>query len=346
MGRRRAAAAAAAVLAAALAGGALHGQEREARLAFLGDGGTGNANQRAVRDQILHFPVSIAFLLGDNIYDRGSKDDIGRKYDDVYRPLMDKGMSFHAALGNHDVSFCSVQTTTIERLPADADAYRWDILRCDVKAQLTHPSFGYIGGHRYYSVNTDAAAAPLGEVFVLDSNTLRTSQSKLSPLQTDRAQVEWLEQALAASRAHWKLVIMHHPIHSPSVPLKYFLFIPFQEGHARELQLEQQLGPLLKKYNVDAVLAGHNHFYARMLPQDGIRYFVSGGGGNTVYDYKDRPGYVATGGGFYHFLYVRLTPDRFEYYCVDRDGKSRDAGWWAKGDAADHAFPAGALPPK
>ena len=29
---------------------------------------------------------------------------------------------------------------TIEPLPDDADAYRWDILRCDVKAQLTHRS--------------------------------------------------------------------------------------------------------------------------------------------------------------------------------------------------------------
>jgi 3',5'-cyclic AMP phosphodiesterase CpdA len=196
-------------------------------------------------------------------------------------------------------------------------------------------------------VRTDNNTVPLAEVFVLDSNTLRTSQSKLSPLQSDKAQLEWLEQALAASPARWKMVMMHHPIHSPAVPLKYFFFVvPVQEGHARELQLEQQIGPMLKKYGVDAVLSGHNHFYARMGPQDGIRYFVSGGGGNTVYNFQDKPGYVAAGGGFYHFLYVRITQERFEYYCVDRDGKSRDAGWWAKGDAADHPFPAGTLPPK
>jgi Calcineurin-like phosphoesterase len=349
MGWRRPLAAAAAVLAALLAAGALQGQERverEVRLAFLGDSGTGNANQRAVRDQILRFPVSIAFMLGDNIYDRGSKDDFAQKYDDIYKPLMDKGVSFHATLGNHDVSFCTTRETTFDTLPADADAYRWDILRCDVKAQLTHPSFGYLGGHRYYSVRTDGNAVPLAEMFVLDSNTLHTSQSKLGPLQTDRAQVEWLDRALTASPARWKMVMMHHPLQSPSVPIRYFLFVPFQEGHSRELQLEQQIGPILKNHGVDVVLSGHNHFYARMLPQDGIRYFVSGGGGNTVYNFKDKPGYVAAGGGFYHFLYVRITPERFEYYCVDRDGHSRDAGWWAKGEAADHPFPAGTLPPK
>jgi Calcineurin-like phosphoesterase len=344
---RRRLGAAAAFVAAALAvlSGAARGQEREVRLAFIGDAGSGSSSQRAVRDQMLKRPINLAFMLGDNIYERGSKEDFGPRFDDVYRPLMQKGTVFHSALGNHDVSFCGTRTTLIDRLPADADAYRWDILRCDVKAQLTHPSFGYLGGRRYYSVRTDAAPAPLAEVFVLDSNTLRTSQSKLSPLQTDIPQLEWLEQALTASSARWKFVIFHHPMHSPSVPLKYFLFIPVQEGHARELLLEQQIGPILKKHAVDAVFAGHNHFYARMVPQDGIRYFVSGGGGRSAYEFKDQPGYVAAGGGFYHFLYVRLTPERLEYYCIDRDGRSRDAGWWAKGDAADHPLPPGTLPP-
>ncbi len=328
-----------------LAATSLRGQAPELRLAFIGDAGSGSASQRAVRDQMLRVPLAFTFMLGDNIYERGSREDFGPRFDQVYKPLMDKGTIFHSALGNHDVSFCGARTTMIDRLPADADAYRWDILRCDVKAQLTHPSFGYLGGQRYYSVRTDSAAAPLAEVFILDSNTLRTSQSKLSPLQTDIPQVEWLERVLSASNARWKMVIMHHPIHSPSVPLKYFLFIPVQEGHARELLLEQQLGSILKKHGVDVVLAGHNHFYARMVPQDGIRYFVSGGGGRSAYGFNDQPGYVAAGGGFYHFLYVRLTRDRFEYYAIDRDGRTRDAGWWAKGDAADHLLPAGARPP-
>jgi len=329
-----------------LAASSLRGQARESRIAFLGDSGTGGSNQRAVRDQMLRYPASLAFLLGDNIYERGSKELIGPRFDEIYQPLMARGTRFHAALGNHDVSFCTTRTITVEPLPDNADAYRWDILRCDVEAQLTHPSFGYLGGKRYYSVRTDAATPSLGEVFVLDSNTLHTSQSKLAPLQTDRAQVEWLERSLAASNARWKMVIMHHPMHSPSVPVKTFLFIPYSEGRAREIQLEKQLAPILKRYGVDAVLCGHNHFYARMTPQDGIRYFVSGGGGRSVYEPKSENGYVAAGGGYYHFLYVRLTNDRFEYYAIDRDGRSRDAGWWAKGDAADHPFPAGTLPPR
>jgi hypothetical protein len=96
---------------------------------------------------------------------------------------------------------------------------------------------------------------------------------------------------------------------------------------------------------VDAFMTAHNHFYARMVPQGGIRYFVTGGGGRRVYGFQPAPGYVATGGGYLHFLYVRLTRDRFEYYVVDSRGRPRDAGWFAKGDAQDRPLPAGALPP-
>jgi len=82
-----------------------------------------------------------------------------------------------------------------------------------------------------------------------------------------------------------------------------------------------------------------------MVPQKGVRYFVTGGGGRRVYGFQPAPGYLATGGGFLHFLYVRITRDRFEYFAVDSRGKSRDAGWFAKGDTADRALPVGSLPP-
>jgi hypothetical protein len=42
-------------------------QERQVRMVFLGDSGTGDANQYAVRDQLLRRPPQFVFLLGDNI---------------------------------------------------------------------------------------------------------------------------------------------------------------------------------------------------------------------------------------------------------------------------------------
>jgi calcineurin-like phosphoesterase family protein len=315
-------------------------QEREVRIAFLGDGGTGDNNQAAVRDQILQRPPQFVFLLGDNIYTKGRPSLFKSRYDDVYGPVMARGTQFHAALGNHDVFECGA--STLRPLPPGRDAYDWQARGCDVEEQLAHAPFGYLNQRRYYSVPSDASAEPLAEVFVLDSNTLGIAETRLPPAGDDTAQVEWLDRALGASRARWKIVTMHHPPHTPTASNG---FLGMGDGRIREVRLDNQLKPILARHAVDVVLTGHNHFYARMFPQEGIRYFVSGGGGRRVYGYAAQPGYIAMGGVFLHFVYARITPDRFEYYVIDSRGRSRDAGWWSKGDARDHLFPPGTLPP-
>ncbi len=325
-----------------LVAGSARAQERELRLSFLGDAGTGGSEQRRVRDQMLRFRTPYTFMLGDNIYSSGSARYIATRFDDVYRPLLQAGTIFHSTLGNHDVEAC--ESPNSDPLPVGADAYLWRRLRCDAEDHLNHAAFGYVGGRRYYSVPLPSAQNPLLEVFVLDSNTLNTTQSKLPLWREDKAQVQWLDAALGISRARWKVVVMHHPPQSPTTGAKYFFFVPVGEGRAREYKLDQQLGPILTKHNVDVVMTGHNHFYARMTPQQGVRYFVSGGGGRKVYPFVAAPNYVASGGDFYHFLYVRVTERTFEYYAVDADGRSRDAGWFEKGDTQDRAFPAGTLP--
>jgi hypothetical protein len=314
-------------------------QETEVRLAFIGDSGTGDANQAAVRDQILRFLPRYLFLLGDNIYSDGRGAYIRSRFYDVYRPLLMRGVVIHSALGNHDVQECL--GAEAEPLPVNADAYRWREPRCDVEEHLGHGPFGYQDRRRYYSVVSDPGPSPLVEVFVLDSNTLAGTQSK-TPLRPDRAQVDWLERALGASRARWKILAMHHPPHSPTAKNG---FLGFGDGRVPEVALKNQLEPILTRHPVDAVLAAHNHFYARMFPQAGVRYFVSGGGGRRVYGFQPAPGYLATGGAYLHFIYVRITRDRFEYYVVDSRGRSRDAAWFGKGDQADRMLPSGSLPP-
>ena len=314
-------------------------QEAEVRMAFIGDGGTGDSNQAAVRDQILRFLPRFLFLLGDNIYSDGRGAYIRPRFYDVYQPLLLRGVIIHSALGNHDVQECF--GAGVDPLPATADAYRVADRGCDVEEHLGHGPFGYVGQHRYYSVASDPGPSPLVEVFVLDSNTLAGTQSK-TPLRPDRAQVEWLDRALGASRARWKVLAMHHPPHSPVAKNG---FLGFGDGRVPEVALKNQIEPILARHSVDAVFAAHNHFYARMVPQTGVRYFVSGGGGRRTYGFQPAPGYLATGGGFLHLLYVRLTRDRFEFFVVDSRGRSRDAGWFAKGDRVDRLLPAGSLPP-
>jgi hypothetical protein len=312
----------------------------ELHIAFLGDAGTGDSKQRAVRDQMVKDAPRFVFLLGDNIYSNGNRRYFAERFDDIYAPLMTRGTVFHAALGNHDVEGCDA--TPLNPLPADGRAYVADSFRCNAPAHLDHGPFGYVRNLRYYSVPVPAVN-PLLEVFVLDTNTLKTSQSKLV-LREDTAQLQWLDSALGQSKARWKVLAMHHPPHAPTTGAKYFFFVPIGGGRTREFQLERELAPILARHQVDAVFAGHNHFYARMVPQGGIRYFVSGGGGRKTYGYTDDPAYVAAGGDYYHFVSVRVTRTSFSYRVIDSQGAVRDSGWFAKGDVADRPLPASGLP--
>jgi len=313
-------------------------------LGFLGDGGTGKKDQRAVAHQLelarSRGALDVVFLLGDNIYEKGQAKYIKPKYLDVYDGLLDE-IEFHAALGNHDVKKCKI--VEAESLPRGASAYRG----CEVDEQLDPANrFGFEGGHRYYRVSLEAAAdagpahsGTLVDVFVLDTNTLSTSQTLLDG-GDDRLQLEWLEGTLAESRAVWKVVVMHHPMHSPKASGWF-------KGHRREERLAAQLEPILSAGGVDVVFAGHNHFYARMVPQHGIRYFVSGGGGKGVYRHDPDEGYVVADdarGKFYHFVLVRVSDDKFEYCTVDANGTVRDGGWFQEGDVVDTLFAAGFCP--
>ena len=252
------------------------GEDTEVRIAFFGDAGTGDSDQKRIRDQLVSSsqnpPLDYVFLLGDNVYPSGAASDIRPKFLDIYQELFPLGIQFHSALGNHDLQMC--RGSDLRPVPPDSDAYSGR--RCDVGAHLDETMFGYVDGKRYYSVSS-GGSNPLMEVFVLDSNTLRTSQSKFKG--EDTPQLAWLEGALGRSTAAWKIVTMHHPIHSPPGERSFFWFC--RKGHDPELELREDIEAMLSSSGVDAVFQGHNHFFARMVPQKGVRYFVAGAAGGA-----------------------------------------------------------------
>ena len=76
------------------------------RFAVLGDVGTGDTYQIDVARQLMRrrdaFPFTFAILLGDNIYGAERPQDFDRKFVRPYKALIDAGVEFYAALGNHD----------------------------------------------------------------------------------------------------------------------------------------------------------------------------------------------------------------------------------------------------
>jgi predicted phosphodiesterase len=161
-----------------------------------------------------------------------------------------------------------------------------------------------MNGERYYSFRPK----PGVRFFALDSNYM------------DRPQLAWLEKELAASGSDWKIAFFHHPIYSSG------------GKHGSDLEMRRLLEPLFLKHGVDVVLAGHEHFYERIKPQNGIYYFISGGAA------KLRAGDVAprselTAKGFdtgYHFILMELDKDALHFQAISDQSKTVDSGTLAR----------------
>ncbi len=147
------------------------------RFLAVADTGSGDANQRAVGQQmaLVHQrrPVDLVILGGDNIYPSGDLAMVESAFQQPYGALLRAGVPFHAVLGNHDIR------------TANGDP------------QVAYKPFGMNG--RYYTLRR----GPL-EFFLLDTNGNADWQRQIS----------WLRTVLARSSAPWKVVVGHHPIYS------------------------------------------------------------------------------------------------------------------------------------
>ncbi len=309
-----------------------------ARFILVGDTGTGDERARSVAAQVRRTveeaSVSHVFLLGDNVYERGEARFIGSRFLDVYRGVLSLGVRIHAALGNHDVERCG--ESGLRPVPRDETAYA--LARdCEVDAHLATPEFGYRDGSRYYSIEipgSGSSEAPLAEVFVLDTNTLGEDDTKIED-GTDEPQLRWVAEALRVSRARWKVVAMHGTMYAPTRCQWLGLFCRDDDE-----VLRSELEPIFMEHGVDAVFQGHQHFYALLRPQRGVRYFVTGAGGKKPDSARNDARAVRREdrGAFNHFVYVLATEDRFAYCAIDAAGEVRDRGSFGRGDPADGTF--------
>jgi 3',5'-cyclic AMP phosphodiesterase CpdA len=76
------------------------------RFAVIGDSGSGKRAQYDVGDQLVaareSFPFEFVIMLGDNLLGSQRPADFVEKFERPYGPLLQAGVSFYAALGNHD----------------------------------------------------------------------------------------------------------------------------------------------------------------------------------------------------------------------------------------------------
>jgi Calcineurin-like phosphoesterase len=255
----------------------LPNQPDSVKFAIIGDSGTGSSSQYKVAEKLIaaraKFPYEFVLMMGDNLYSGSGPKDYKKKFEEPYKPLLDAGLKFYAALGNHD--------NTDER---------------------NYKPFN-MGGQRYYTFKPKNGV----RIFALDTNYM------------DQPQLQWLEKELTASGSDWKIAFFHHPLYSSG------------GTHGSDFQLRTQLEPMFLKHGVDAVFAGHEHFYERIKPQKGIYYFTSGGAA------KLRDGDIKktdlTAKAFdtgYHFMLIEVTKDTLHFQAISDQGQIVDSGALAR----------------
>lgn len=76
------------------------------KFAVLGDFGIGDPVQYQLADQMVkfhdRFKYETVVMVGDNLYGSERPQDFQKKFEIPYKPLLDSGVKFYGALGNHD----------------------------------------------------------------------------------------------------------------------------------------------------------------------------------------------------------------------------------------------------
>ncbi len=118
-------------------------------------------------------------------------------------------------------------------------------------------------------------------------------------------ELQWLENILKNTDKKWKFIVLHEPGYSSG-------------GHKNNKKVQNYIQPLCKKYGVQIVFGGHNHYYAR-AEVNSVVHITAGGGGAPLYNPKSSQPYVIKAVKKYHFCKVSIDDDKLNFVAVDDD---------------------------
>jgi tartrate-resistant acid phosphatase type 5 len=241
----------------------------------------------AAKATAARFIVSV----GDNFYEDGvasaSDPQWQTSFENVYQdPALQ--VPWQVILGNHD--------------------YHGN---CDAQLEYARTHSRWNMPDRYFLQTHPIDTATTADFFYLDTTPMIKSYwkhgktTKSVATQDVKKQLAWFKDALAASKARWKIVIGHHPIYSGG-------------EHGDTAELVEHILPLLHENKVQAWFNGHDHDLQHLVAGD-LNLFCSGAGSefrptkDTVHTKfaKARSGFTT----------VSLQPDRMLVRMTDNLGQ-------------------------
>ncbi len=226
------------------------GVAKNTRVWVLGDSGTNNSSQKAVRDAYYAFTgarhTDLWLMLGDNAYSDGTDANYQSAVfgaTNAYPAMLRKSVLW-PTLGNHDGHSADSLTQTgpyydIFTLPANAEA--------GGLASGTEAYYSFDYGNIHF--------------ICLESYQVPGNATAFSTMKT------WLSNDVNATTRDWVVVFWHHP--------------PYSKGsHDSDTdslmtKMRTDINPIIENGGVDLVLTGHSHAYERSFLLDG-HYGTSG----------------------------------------------------------------------
>jgi acid phosphatase len=289
-----------ATVASQLLPGNLHADEpagKSLHFAVIGDWGRkGRPDQSQVSHQMgiacQAAAASFVVSLGDNFYEVGVKDmadpQFHESYENVYT-AQSLQAPWYVILGNHD--YCG---------------------NCDAQLEYAKKSPRWTMPARYFQQTHTIDPATKLDLFYVDTSPFILAY-KEHPLiapniatQNTALQLQWLEQALAASTAQWKFVMGHHPAYSSGL------------AHGNQPEIIEHFMPLFDKYKVDAYFAGHDHDL-EFLKVGHLNLIISGAGSEhrPIKEPATSPFSDAVSG----FVMVSVAAKEMQVHFIDDNGK-------------------------
>ena len=220
--------------------------KRKIRIGVFGDPGTGNALQKSSRDNYLKLKAGynnaeMVIMLGDNAYNAGTETEHTLNFFNIYNNNIFDNHVIFPVPGNHEYANDATRA-------ADHNIPYYKI--------FTVPAHGESGGlasgtPHYYSYDYGNIHFIMLDSYGIDGG------SHLYDDTTNGQQAIWLKADLAANagKHKWTIACLHHPPYTNGSHIS--------DAENDLIAIRRKITPILERYGVDVVLAGHSHVYER-----------------------------------------------------------------------------------
>jgi len=129
-------------------------------------------------------------------------------------------------------------------------------------------------------------------------------------LQSDKAQLQFIDSVLTISKETWTVVIGHHPI-----------FAYTKKDESERTDLQARLDPILRKHKVDFYFNGHIHNFQHIRMDGSTVDYITNSSASLSRKVEKTTGtqFCSDLAGF---LFCAVEKDAFTVSMVDKDGKS------------------------